>query len=237
MKVAIIGNGGSILNNKNGKFIDSCDKVIRMKQYVTDGYEECTGTKVDIYASKWFSWFENKPPYHPNDMSHVSDVDVYWFMFCDPYKKHHPRNAYLKNYLEYSLKNDTPLKDGDIETHEKYLNHFKLPTSKIRYYPYTLINKLSYKLKLSSKVIKDKKGKPALIEPSVGIRVILAALLWFRDAEIYITGFDCFLQSSWYWNPDHIINSDHNYMNERIYLNTLVRQNKLIDISDDRISV
>ena len=26
-----------------------------MKQYVTDGYEECTGTKVDIYASKWFS--------------------------------------------------------------------------------------------------------------------------------------------------------------------------------------
>ena len=233
MKVVIIGNGGSILKNKNGEFIDSCDKVIRMKQYVTDGYEEHTGTKVDIYASKWFSWFENKPPYHPNDMTRVSSVDQYWFTFCDPYIKHIPRNSYLKNYLKYSLKNDTPLKDGDIETHEKYISHFKLDTYKIRYYPYTLINKLAYKLKLSPVVIKDKKDKPALIEPSVGIRVIQAALMRFRNAEIYITGFDCFLQSSWYWDSDHVINNDHNYMNERIYLTTLIHQGKLIDISNE----
>ena len=55
-KIAIIGNGA--VNNKHGKFIDSCDTVIRMKQFVTEGYEEHVGTKLDIYVSKWFSWFE-----------------------------------------------------------------------------------------------------------------------------------------------------------------------------------
>lgn len=237
MRVAIIGNGGSILNHKNGKFIDSCDKVIRMKQYVTEGHEKHTGTKVDIYASKWFSWFGNKAPYHPKDMSHVKDVDAYWFMFCDPYKKYTFTNTYLEQYLKYSLKNDTPLKNGSIKTHEKYVRYFDLDKYKIRYYPHTFINKLSFNLKIPSNTMKDKKGMTVILEPSVGMRVIQAALSRFRQAEIYITGFDCFLKSSWYWDPKHIINNDHNYMREKIYLDTLIKQNKVIDISNDRISL
>ena len=37
--------------NKNGSFIDSCDIVIRMGNYTTDGYEEYIGSKTDVYIS------------------------------------------------------------------------------------------------------------------------------------------------------------------------------------------
>ena len=53
MKVCIVGNGPSCLNKSNGRFIDSCDVVIRMNDCVVDGYEKHIGSKVDVYASRW----------------------------------------------------------------------------------------------------------------------------------------------------------------------------------------
>jgi len=233
MKVAVIGNGD--ISGNHGSFIDSCDKVIRMKQYVTKGYEQCVGTKIDIYASKWFSWFDNFKPYSPKDMSHVMDVDQYWFMFCNPYEQHQCTDAYTREYVKYSLKNDNPKKDGSILKHEEYIKSFNIDIERIEYYPAHLISELSSKLKLPSETIQDKKGIDVIIEPSVGIRVLHKTIHDYPESKIYISGFDCFLKSSWYWDSDHIINNDHKYMNEWIYLRTLIKQGKLTDISDERV--
>ena len=53
MKVVVIGNGENVLHHKHGKFIDSCDRVIRINQFVINGYEEHIGSKLDIYCAKW----------------------------------------------------------------------------------------------------------------------------------------------------------------------------------------
>lgn len=62
MKIALIGNGESALNNKNGHFIDKCDIVIRLGNFIVDSYEEYVGSKTDIYVSRWYKakYRENK---------------------------------------------------------------------------------------------------------------------------------------------------------------------------------
>jgi len=227
-KIAIVGNG--ITNNKHGKFIDSCDKVIRMKQYVTKGYEDYVGTKVDVYASKWFSWFDNFKPYNSRDMSHVMNVDEYWFMFCDPNVDHNISSEYSKLYLKYALKCDVPQKNGSLDMHNENIDLFNIPRNKIRYYPIEYIEQLSSKLKLPTTTILDKKGNETIIEPSVGLRTIHQAINVYPNDDIYVTGFDCFLESSWYWNSNHVINNDHNYLSEKIYLEILTKTNKVIQL-------
>ena len=133
MKIVIIGNGASAIRKKNGDRINNCDKVIRMKQYVTTGFERYVGTKIDIYASKWFSWFDNFKPYSPKIMSHVINVDEFWFMFTNPNHVHTEIDRYTDKYIEFSLKNDTPEKTGDIHAHYKNIDLFNIDESKIRY--------------------------------------------------------------------------------------------------------
>ena len=173
MKVAIIGNGGSVHRKENGPWIDSCDIVVRMKQYVTDGFEKYTGTKIDIYSSKWFSWFDNFAPYKPKNMSHVSSAKEFWFMFPDPNVSIYPKDTYSERYIQYSLKNDTPEKTGTIREHQNNIELFGLNKNKIRYMDIGLLSNLAKNLQLSENIHYDKKGKPILIEPSVGIRTCL----------------------------------------------------------------
>ena len=49
--ILIVGNGEGILEEKKGSLIDSFDTVVRLGQYVLDGYEEYTGTKTDIIST------------------------------------------------------------------------------------------------------------------------------------------------------------------------------------------
>lgn len=50
-KLCIVGNGPSALKSKRGEMIDSCDRVIRMNDFVLEGYEEFIGSKTDV----WFT--------------------------------------------------------------------------------------------------------------------------------------------------------------------------------------
>jgi hypothetical protein len=47
----IIGNAPTVLNRKLGKEIDSYKYVVRINDYVTQGYEECVGTKTSIWVT------------------------------------------------------------------------------------------------------------------------------------------------------------------------------------------
>ena len=49
--IVIVGNGEGVLDNKNGKKIDSFNTVVRLGRYVTDGYEDFVGTKTDIIST------------------------------------------------------------------------------------------------------------------------------------------------------------------------------------------
>jgi len=48
--IVVVGNGGSALEYKAGKFIDSCDDVVRFNNYKTDGFEEYVGYKTTIWV-------------------------------------------------------------------------------------------------------------------------------------------------------------------------------------------
>ena len=49
--VIIVGNGESILHNKNGSIIDKFNTVIRLGRYELDGYEDYTGKKTDVVST------------------------------------------------------------------------------------------------------------------------------------------------------------------------------------------
>jgi hypothetical protein len=50
-KIILIGNGPSALDHKFGKLIDSYDDVVRFSWFYTKGFEDCVGSKTDI----WFT--------------------------------------------------------------------------------------------------------------------------------------------------------------------------------------
>lgn len=50
MNVVLVGNGPSIKEQKLGKLIDSFDVVVRFNYFTTEGFEEHTGTKIDVWA-------------------------------------------------------------------------------------------------------------------------------------------------------------------------------------------
>lgn len=236
MKVCIVGNGSSVLKNKNGRFINSCDLVVRINQYVTLGYEKFVGEKTDIYASKWFSWFETKYPYNTRDMRHIQHVDQFWFVFCDPIRVYDRDNDYLRNYIKYGLKNNTPEKDGDVEKHADLIRLFNLDPGKIHYISTQIITELADRLSLSNQLIHDKKLNPGVVEPSAGLCTIMMALEKYPGEQIYITGFDSFLKSSWYWDDSHRINPTcHNYLKERLLITGLIHKNTIINIDDEML--
>jgi hypothetical protein len=51
--VCVVGNGACALREKSGDFINSCEIVIRLGEFVTKGYEEFVGSKTNIYVSRW----------------------------------------------------------------------------------------------------------------------------------------------------------------------------------------
>lgn len=51
----IIGNGVSLLNYEAGKIIDSYEKVIRLNNFVINGYEKNVGTKTNVWIHSAYS--------------------------------------------------------------------------------------------------------------------------------------------------------------------------------------
>jgi hypothetical protein len=50
MKIIVVGNGSSNLTKRRGELVDDYDKVIRINDYVVDGFESFVGTKTNIWA-------------------------------------------------------------------------------------------------------------------------------------------------------------------------------------------
>jgi hypothetical protein len=67
MSTILVGNGRSLIGSRLGKKIDKFDTVIRMNNFVTEGFETDVGTKFDIHARR--SCDDVK--YIPDDNVHV----------------------------------------------------------------------------------------------------------------------------------------------------------------------
>ena len=73
MKTVVIGNGQCALNNRNGEFIDKCDRVVRVNTFTVDGYQGYVGCKLEVYCAKW-----HKIVYR------IHDHNEFWFPHPKP---------------------------------------------------------------------------------------------------------------------------------------------------------
>lgn len=48
--IVIVGNGPSVLNREMGRQIDNFDTVVRINNFVTEGYEKYVGSRTDIWT-------------------------------------------------------------------------------------------------------------------------------------------------------------------------------------------
>jgi hypothetical protein len=236
MKIAIIGNGSTALNKKNGNFIDSCDVVVRIKNFRLKGFEKNVGSKIDWFASKWFSWYDRQT-FEPLNLEFISYIKNLLFMFFEEGTYDNRTllayNEYVSLYAQLQLKNEFPFMDGSWDKHLSNLNFFKIENKPIHYFtPYEINQLANEELKMTKRIYKgtSDKGK-YIIEPTVGIRTIYKILKIYPKDEIFISGFDGFM-SSWYWDPKHEINLSHNYLTERIYLKKLIKSKAIYNLDE-----
>lgn len=233
MKICIVGNGYGVTKNKNGNFIDNCDIVIRIKNFQISGFEENVGTKTDMYSSKWFSWFDRKT-LQPLKFDFINNVRGNMFMFPNEeislsgvvYSEY----TYL--YTKLQLRNELVSPYKNWEDHKTLLTYFGIEDKELIYFSPMDIEELCINIlkldrleyKIQRKNLPDK-----IIEPTCGIRTIYKILQLYKNDEIFITGFDCFM-TSWYWEPTHKINKSHHYLSEYIYLNYLKKIKRVVDL-------
>ena len=232
MKIAIVGNGASALNKKNGNFIDNCDIVVRLKNFKLEGFESHVGTRINWYGSKWFSWFDRET-YKPLGLPFLNKVENFLFMFFDPSLKLEDHdNVYVHNYGLLQLKNEFPLKVGSLDLHNHYLKHFNILHKRHIYYTPQEINELAVnQLKIDGYAFQLNFKRGILIEPTVGIRTIFKMLRLFPNEEFFITGFDGF-ETGWYWDPKHKANPRHSYFSEILYLKKLTKSKQVYNLDE-----
>jgi hypothetical protein len=230
MKICIVGNGACALKKENGNFIDSCDQVVRIKNFQTTGFEKYIGNKIDIYSSKWFGWFDRQT-YEPLKFDFLDDVHTLLFMFPDECaeKIQIELSDYTLLYKQLQLYNELPYNNHDWAAHLQCLNNFNVNNKNIEYFSLQDVEDLCvHTLKISKmNYLITTKQKLRIVEPTCGIRTIYKILQMYPDSEIFLTGFDCF-QTNWYWDPTHKIKHNHYYLQELMYLKQLEKTQKII---------
>jgi hypothetical protein len=230
MKICIVGNGASALSKHNGNFIDSCEYVVRIKNFKTKGFENFVGTKTNIFSSKWFCWFD-RITNDPLKFEFLKDVKTLLFMFPDERTEETKpdRNEYVNLYQKLQLKNELPYPLSGWSDHEALLEKFDLKNKQILYFSTENVKELCCDILKIDKInyLIAKKNRQTLIEPTCGIRTIFKILKQFPTSEIFLTGFDGF-KTSWYWDPDHKINISHHYLPERMYLTYLKKTKQVV---------
>jgi hypothetical protein len=230
MKICVVGNGACALKKENGKFIDSCDQVVRIKNFQTLGYEKYVGSKIDIYSSKWFGWFDRKT-YEPLKFNFLDTVHTILFMFPNEQIVENLTNfsEYSLLYKQLQLYNELPYANNDWVAHMQCLDNFDIRNKNIEYFSLQDVEDLCInmlKINRHNYIITNKQ-KLRIVEPTCGIRTIYKILQLYHNFEIFLTGFDCF-QTNWYWDPIHKIKHNHYYLQELIYLKQLEKTKRVI---------
>ena len=214
----IVGNGGSSLNSKNGKFIDKCDIVIRVKSFITNGFEEFVGSKTDIWCTKWFSYLES--PFK-NEINF--DNTKLWLPILDPNTSSEDKS--LSTIKEYIFKNNFRSRELEILKHNELLN--EIGHNNIFLLTEKELKQIIEILQINSNVIHTKSGLN-VFHPTTYLLSIFLSLKRFPDHHIHITGFDSF-KKGYYWNLNenkkYTKSWPHHYNREELYIKKLIYSN------------
>ncbi len=196
--VCIIGNGPSAAKESNGQFIDRCDVVIRMGNYVIDGYEDCVGSKTDVYVSRWKKLERN--------FDRVRKIDI-WLAYPSPphdWCSHYPGVA-------STHRNSRAVKDLNVT----YIPEDVQLAYKDIYYPYNGLLATSSDRRCNFNI------------PDTGTVAIDMACYIFTNSKIYVTGFDgYFLDTGYYFNRQRQLYKD--YVNVSPILQQYTQFKKLV---------
>ena len=198
MSVCIVGNGPSAVKNKSGRFIDGCDTVIRIGNYVIDGYEQFVGSKTDIYVSRWKKLEAN--------FDKVKHLDI-WIAYPEPphdWCSHHLGSKSVD-------RNSHAVKDLNVT----YVPADIQSTYRDIYHPHNGV------------LAKSSDQTCRFNIPDTGTVAIDMACHIFDTSDIYVTGFDgYFLNTGYYFNTKRQMYKD--FVNSSPILQQYVRFKKLI---------
>lgn len=223
-RIVIVGNGKKALNSKKKEFIDSSSIVIRMNNFKIEGYEEYVGTKTDVYscAPKYLKFIDTTDEWKSTDTER--------------------RYFYLKLAADCEGKyTDEELAEMKKEYHRIY-KATVIDTSKLKeiFYLWTTDKSAVESYSFHDKIkVWDFDGFDPVY--STGLRTILYCLHHYKDHEIFITGFDYFLLSGWYWDDEKYKLADkyirtanytdgHPYLLERDMVQNLLKNRLITEI-------
>lgn len=187
MKIAIVCNGYSASMNKNGSFIDSCDRVIRMNNFLLDGWEEYVGKRVDIISMMITGEGATAGLLGSERLiEHYKRSSEVWIP--DKYAKSHKKNR---------------------DRAREHFGRFK-PLEFVFVDPY-VYDQLYDNMKNISETIFNEFLEAYY--PDSGMTTIESVLYRFRGAEIYVTGFDPARRFpyKYYWERDLAHSDCFNY--------------------------
>jgi len=218
-KVCIVGNGGSSLK-LNGRFIDSCDIVIRIKGFNLLGYESYIGSKTDIWCTKWFSYQENTLK-----STLLKENVKIWLPFIDP--ENYINDDKFKIINDYIFSTNFTKKNIDLQLHQQL--KAEISVSNLQFITEEELKFCFSCLNLNSNLCYTASGINVM-HPTTYICAIILALRRFDGCDLYITGFDGFKQG-YYWNltekKKHEKTWPHEYQREFLYIKKLILTKKI----------
>jgi hypothetical protein len=242
-RVLLIGNGHTLLEYDYGNIIDSnyFDEVWRFNRFITDGYEEHTGTKTDV----WVSCFGGQSMRDLTTMNLKKLVAGGWG-FEDKIKNNEV-DDYYKVYLDYIKM----IKDNNLKTKVDYIpnkiwdmlidekSDWYLDRTKI----YCADNVKTFYNWINRKIAKDfDKEKGALPEyslPTTGLATIIVNIV--KGNEVWLHGHDLFKQQSlgyevntcYHYYEDRVYATSHDHNKEREYTKNLINNKKVFWLNDN----
>lgn len=217
-RIVVIGNGKGVLNSKKRDFIDA-STVVRINNFRISGYEDYVGTRTDIYS-----------------------CNERYLDFIDTSTELREKVCEERGRTTTKIDLDSLSKEEFEKLRVEYLRVYTFPTvdsTKVRIWSLfhndsVQVQKYPFRDKISVSDIEFEKTY------SNGFRSILYALKHHPNHEVYVTGFDNFMSSGWYWDGDMKLataqirttnfTDGHPYLIEREKMKELIDSRAILEI-------
>jgi hypothetical protein len=208
MRIAIVCNGYSAVLNKNGRFINSCDHVIRMNKFRIANHTQWVGSKIDI-----ISLMITGSGVTSGLLGYVGLLEM----------------VPLAKSIWIADKN----RPEHIGSRQLAIDHFRLKPNVFKFIPDQVYDNLYDRMKAESEKLGDVRD---IYYPDSGMTLIDACVQVFQGAEIYVTGFDPHRKHPfcYYWEQPGgaLIDcyNSHPQKAEAVIYDELIRERKIIEI-------
>jgi hypothetical protein len=229
--IILVGNGGGLLDVKNGHKIDSYDYVVRMGNCITRGYEEYTGTRTDLYRVSWDRLLHNINKtniYRPINLSFTfhtllfleHDPDIFCettsSMFLEKNVKMYRKSFFPEtSFPSYIFK-----KRNERITHEQCLKYF------IKRHDVQAVEYMNINTRISVFLQVNTPAKQNMVLPSSGILTLAHILETRPNDNVTITGFDGFT-TRYYWRDYETYFDGHSSYREKMFIKQLVKEGRI----------